>query len=151
MNLAWVLGAFPLHLAIAALADPSTQTLRGEFFYTIFPVCLFFALYRILGRTSLAAIGDSPRNQLERKLERLLMWADYMGPILISIILAFVSIGVLGPFLGKAPVGSRWLWVHLMLFGIQTIIFFTVLKGLNQRAAGALQEEIDAMNGLRQD
>jgi hypothetical protein len=67
-----------------------------------------------------------------------------MGLIMIFALLAFAGIALVGPWIGRAPNGSQWLWTNLIVFSIQTVLFFAVLKRLNERAAAALQQEMAA-------
>jgi len=158
VNLAWTIGAFPLTILVAELVNPRTRTVAAEFFYALLPIFLFPALYRIFSRCCLEAadafvsiqdIGNPRRYELNRKEESLRMWSEQMGTVLVFTMLAFISIPTFFLFLGKTPMVRSWLSVNLIVFAIQTAIFFTVLKRLNQRAAFAVQQETAAIDTLQ--
>jgi hypothetical protein len=108
----------------------------AEFFYALIPISLFFALYlrfsggcaQIEGFASIRADGNRRRRELERKWESLQMWSAHMGTVLILAMLAFASIPVFFSLLGKAPIARSWLFVNLIVFAIQAVLYFAVLK-----------------------
>jgi len=152
MNCVWVLSAFPLQFAAAWLMQPGTRTASASLFYTFFPSCLFIALYGVFSRISTDEAGqllsratrDETVKKLAARFESFKKWSDYMGLIMIFALLAFAGIALVGPWIGRAPNGSQWLWTNLIVFSIQTVLFFAVLKQLNERAAAALQQEMAA-------
>lgn len=155
LNWVWILGALPLHLLVAAVVNPRNRTVTAEFTYTVLPVFILLALCSIFSRgfagdtegsLSIRNTRNSRRNELERKWDCFRLWSDYMGPVLALSALAWVSPAVLAYFLGKTPMARSWASVNFIVFGIQAVLFFAIVKRLNARAALALQQEIEAID-----
>ena len=71
------------------------------------------------------------------------MWSAHMGTVLMFALLTFASIPVFFSLLGgKPPIGHSWLFVYLIVFAVQAVLYFAVLKQVNRRATLALEQEI---------
>jgi hypothetical protein len=156
-NLTWALATIPLQIAAAVLMNPGTRTVAAELWYAVVPAALFLSLHRIFSRgldgsaedyASIANAETPGRIQLERKRDSLLRWAQDMGRVLIVMSLALGSIAVFGGLLGASSVGRSWMRVYLVVFAIQTSLFFLFLRRLNRKAAREIDEEIGAINAL---
>jgi hypothetical protein len=149
MNLAWTLSSVLVHIVSARLVNPSQQTMTGELFYTLFPVSLIFALYLNFGCCStavgeFASIGiqvNSRRLLLEHRQDSLHRWSDYMGWVLIcSMLVSGVTVVV--SFL-TGPLEMRsWPAENFIVFAILALMYFTVVRRLNQMAGTVVRQEL---------
>jgi hypothetical protein len=130
-NFVWTIGALGLYVVVAWLVHPArtTVTETATFFYPIYLVLLWLALYKAF----------SPADHLDC----LRRWSDYMGPALIIGTLVWPAIGVFfSLLLGRIPGLRSWLSVNFIVFAIQTALFYAFLKPRNERATLALEPEL---------
>ncbi len=154
LNLAWTIAALPLHLVVATFVNPHNRTMGAALFYAGSPVLFLWALYLLFrahspqsGFVCIKQAVDSLPATLERKRQSLRLWCDDMGRVLLLTMLAFVSIIGLGALLGKNLDARSWMSVNLIVFGIQSVLFFTVLRPFNERAALAVERQIRLAGG----
>jgi hypothetical protein len=155
VNLAWSVGALGWYVIVAAVVHPAraTVTLMGSLYYTVLQPLLWVALYLAFspacagsGLVSIATAENRRRMELERQLDSLRRWSEYMGPALITGTLVWPVIAIFFSLLGGyRPQSARtWGSVNLIVFAIQTALFFAFVKPRDERAVRALKEQIAA-------
>ena len=158
MNLAWIIFAIPVHVVVLGLIHPRNTTLSAEAFYAVLPVLILAALYRAFNRgfvgaseefVSLTSSGDDRQTELAHRWESLQNWSDYMGYVLVFMALAWVSPAIFASLIGVNPAPRSWASVNFIVFMVQAALFFAILKRSNQRAALALQQEMEASHRLK--
>lgn len=152
VNLAWVLSVMPLLLVVAAVVNPATTTFVAQGFYLVLPASIFFSLYMLGLRcsksintfTSIHHSSHSAQTELKRKRDGFEMWIERTGLCLIICMLTWVSPVLLAFLLRQPNVVQSWPFVHSIVFGVETLVFFIVVKRPNERAVEAVQQEIEA-------
>jgi hypothetical protein len=154
VNVAWAVGALGWYVIVAAVVHPApaTVTQMASLFYTVLQPALWLALYLVFSPacaagghvSSIATEENRRRRELENHLDSLRRWSEYMGPLLITGTLIWPAVAIVFALLGGyRPQGGRtWGSVNLIVFAIQTALFFAFVKPRDERAVRALNEEI---------
>jgi len=155
VNLAWTVGALGWYVIVAEVVHPAraTVTLMGSLYYTVLQPALWLALYLVFSpacaagsHVSIAKSENRRRRDLESHLDSLRRWSEYMGPLLITGTLIWPVVAIFFALLGGyRPQGGRtWGSVNLIVFAIQTALFFAFVKPRDECAVRALKEQIAA-------
>ena len=109
VNLAWTVGALGWYVIVAAVVHPAraTVTLMASVFYTVFTPAMWLGVYLVFspacaagGHVSIATSENRRRRQLERHLDSLQRWSEYMGPALITATLIWPALAIFFSLLG---------------------------------------------------
>ena len=150
VNLAWTVGALGWYVIVAAVVHPARAivTQMASLFYTVLQPALWLALYLVFspacvpgGHVSIATSENRRRRELESHLDSLRRWSEYIGPLLITGTLIWPAVAIFFALLGgyHAQGGRTWGSVNLIVFAIQTALFFAFVKPRDECAVRALR------------
>jgi hypothetical protein len=156
VTLAWVLSIIPLELAVAGTVQPTTRTFNALWAYGVMPIAIFFFLYTkcSVSEGSFASILNRSREErtaLERKRDTLQSRLERMGLALILGLTIWLSpILFFGLLFRSTHVFRNWGFVNSVVFAVQTLVFFAIVRGPTRQALDAIEQEIEASRFAQQ-
>jgi hypothetical protein len=146
LNFVWLVGVLVVHIYVSAKLDPSGYEIAGEL---VFGGLTCFALYHLCrkGWSGVSSMFRDPRRvQLVRQRDGLWYWSGFIGPVLVAFMSVPLIFALLFRLFGVSRLGEASFWVSVIGFVGLSVFFFLWLRSLGERAAHALQQEMEALD-----